>query len=112
MALTTKQRRGTADCFRTRNINPAVTLTNAILRRHPWRKVPTYWLAQLLGAMTAAAALWGNYRSAIDAYEGDMSTLTVPLTGSNHSTAGIFATYPADVSNIGLCQPHHFPAQA
>lgn len=72
------------------HINPAVTLTNALLRRFPWRKVPLYFLAQLLGAMTAAAVIYGNYRSAIDAFEGSNNTRT-------SATAGIFATYPAEL---------------
>jgi aquaglyceroporin related protein, other eukaryote len=78
------------------HINPAVTLTNALLRRFPWRKVPLYFLAQTLGAMTAAAVVYGNYRSAIDAFEGSSSTRTVPFSSSHTPTAGIFATYPAE----------------
>jgi len=36
----------------------------------------------------------GNYKSAIDVYEGGPNIRTVPGF-SNHSTAGIFCTYPA-----------------
>ncbi len=35
-----------------------------------------------------------NYKSAIDVYEGGPNIRTVPGY-SNHSTAGIFCTYPA-----------------
>jgi aquaglyceroporin related protein len=38
--------------------------------------------------------LAGNYKSAIDVYEGGPGIRTVPGF-SNHSTAGIFCTYPA-----------------
>ena len=51
-----------------------------------------YALAQLLGAMTGAAIVYGNYRSAIDAFEGAAGARSV--TGAR-ATAGIFATYPA-----------------
>ena len=52
-------------------------------------------LAQTLGAMCAAFVVYGNYKSAIEAYEGGPGILTVPGY-SNTSTAGIFCTYPAE----------------
>lgn len=76
------------------HLNPAVTLTNCIFRRFPWRKFPVYMLAQILGAMCAAGVVYGNYKSAIDVYEGGNGIRTVPGF-SNTSTAGIFSTYPA-----------------
>lgn len=48
-------------------------------------------IAQVLGAMTAAAVVYGNYKSAIDVYEGGAGIRTV--SGPN-ATAGIFCTYP------------------
>ncbi|KAF5127464.1 Aquaporin-3 [Metarhizium anisopliae] len=74
------------------HINPAVTLANCVYRGHPWRKFPVYALAQLLGAMVGAAIVYGNYRSAIDAFEGGAGIRTV--SGPN-ATAGVFCTYPA-----------------
>ncbi|KAJ9149207.1 Aquaglyceroporin [Coniochaeta hoffmannii] len=74
------------------HLNPAVTLANCVYRKFPWRKFPIYFLAQLLGAMTAAAVVYGNYRSAIDVFEGGRGIRTV---GLDTSTAGIFCTYPA-----------------
>ncbi|KAG5986829.1 hypothetical protein E4U54_005249 [Claviceps lovelessii] len=75
------------------HINPAVTLANCVYRGHPWRKFPVYFLAQLAGAMIGAAIVYGNYRSAIDHFEGGVDLRTV--TGPN-ATAGIFCTYPAE----------------
>jgi aquaglyceroporin related protein, other eukaryote len=74
------------------HLNPAVTFANCVFRKFPWRKFPIYMLAQILGAMCAAAVVYGNYKSAIDFYEGGAGIRTV--TGEN-ATAGIFCTYPA-----------------
>ncbi|KAG5976405.1 hypothetical protein E4U58_004353 [Claviceps cyperi] len=74
------------------HLNPAVTLANCVYRGHPWRKFPVYLLAQLAGAMVGAAIVYGNYRSAIDFFEGGSNLRTV--SGPN-ATAGIFCTYPA-----------------
>ncbi|KAJ6782323.1 hypothetical protein PWT90_11111 [Aphanocladium album] len=74
------------------HLNPAVTLANCIFRGHPWRKLPVYALAQILGAMTGAAIIYGNYKSAIDQFEGGPGIRTV--SGPN-ATAGVFCTYPA-----------------
>ncbi|PHH61264.1 hypothetical protein CDD81_642 [Ophiocordyceps australis] len=82
------------------HINPAVTLTNCVLRGMPWRKFPVYVMAQLLGAMTAAAIVYGNYKSAIDKFEGGNGVRTV---GGPTSTAGIFCTYPVSfITRTGM----------
>ena len=39
------------------HFNPAVTLAFAVRRDFPWRYVPGYWLAQLIGAILAALLL-------------------------------------------------------
>lgn len=41
------------------HFNPAVTLGLAVVGRFPWRYVPAYWLAQVLGAVFAGILLWG-----------------------------------------------------
>ena len=75
------------------HLNPAVTFANCVFRKFPWRKFPAYMLAQVLGAMAAAACVYGNYKSAIDVFEGGAGIRTV--TGPT-ATAGIFCTYPAE----------------
>ncbi|XP_021896144.1 probable aquaporin NIP-type [Carica papaya] len=40
------------------HFNPAVTITFAIFRRFPFKQVPLYILAQLLGAILASYTLW------------------------------------------------------
>lgn len=68
------------------HINPAVTLALAVFRGFPWRKVPIYWLAQLLGAWIGALLVFANYFHAIDLAEGHgVRSL---------ATAGLFGTFP------------------
>ncbi|KAI6804312.1 aquaporin [Hortaea werneckii] len=83
------------------HINPAVTFANCVFRKFPWKKFPVYAIAQVLGAMCAAAVVYGNYKSAIDTFEGGAGIRTVPGYSQNAS-AGIFCTYPAPfMSNVG-----------
>lgn len=49
-------------------------------------------VAQILGCFCGAAIIYGNYNSAIDAYEG-YGVRTVPGY-SDTATAGVFNTYP------------------
>jgi glycerol uptake facilitator protein len=75
------------------HINPAVTLAFAARRGFPWRKVPGYIAAQLVGAFLGAVLVYIVYKGAIDSYErahqitrGDPDSVT---------TFSIFATFPA-----------------
>lgn len=43
------------------HINPVVTLAFALRRDFPWRRVPSYWIAQLLGSVLAALFLLGLF---------------------------------------------------
>lgn len=74
------------------HLNPAVTLANCLYRGLPWRKFPVYFMGQLLGAMAGAFIVYGNYKSAIDTYEGGPGIRTVV---GDHASAGVFCTYPA-----------------
>jgi len=49
------------------HINPAVTFALAATKRFPWREVPVYMAAQVVGAVIGAFAIWGVFASqAID----------------------------------------------
>ena len=77
------------------HINPAVTLVQAIFRGFSWKKVPSYILAQTLGACTGAGLVYANYHRAIDLYEGGPGIRTVP------GTASLFTTFAMDhLSNV------------
>jgi len=75
------------------HLNPAVTFANCMFRGFPWRKWPIYACAQVSGCFCAAAVIYGNYKSAIDEYEGGAGIRTVPGY-SDTATAGVFNTYP------------------
>lgn len=74
------------------HLNPAVTLSFAVRRAFPWRKVLPYWLAQVVGAFVAAALVYACYRWAIDAANAKAG---IPRDESL-ATYSIFATFPAE----------------
>lgn len=78
------------------HINPAVTVTMAVIGRFPWKKVIFYVIAQFLGAFMAAACVFGVYHDAIENYDGGVRQVYGP-----NATAGIFATYPQEFLSIG-----------
>jgi glycerol uptake facilitator protein len=43
------------------HINPAVTFGLAVTKRFPWREVPTYWVAQVVGAVIGALGIWAVF---------------------------------------------------
>ncbi|KAI6146702.1 major intrinsic protein superfamily membrane channel protein [Pisolithus tinctorius] len=88
------------------HLNPAVTLALASLRDFPWRKVPYYILAQLLGALCGGGIIYANYYHAINAYEGGSDVRTISRTGD------LFATYAADYMTSVSCFFSEFLASA
>ena len=66
------------------HLNPAITLSLAVFRDFPWRKVVPYSLAQTAGAFVAAALVYWNYLPAFRQAD--------PLL---ERTASVFTTFPA-----------------
>jgi aquaglyceroporin related protein len=64
-----------------------VTLSFAIFRGFPWKKVPVFIFAQIMGGLCGAAIIYANYIHAIDLFEGGRGIRTVP------GTASLFSTY-------------------
>lgn len=84
------------------HINPAVTFAFALRRGFPWRKVPSYWLAQLVGAFVAAALVYAVYWPAIDAFN---ATNHMASRSQSVPTFAIFATFPAQYFNGSFWGP-------
>jgi glycerol uptake facilitator protein len=56
------------------HINPAVTFALAATKRFPWREAPTYWAAQVVGAVIGGLGIWAIFASqAIDLGMGQTS---------------------------------------
>jgi glycerol uptake facilitator protein len=75
------------------HLNPAITLVMALRRGFPWRKVPTYWAAQLVGAFVGAALVYLVYHNAISSYE--QAHHVIRGAANSKTTYSIFSTFPA-----------------
>jgi aquaglyceroporin related protein len=71
------------------HLNPAVTLGLATFRGFPWRKVPGYAAAQILGACVGSLLIQANYWNLINQFEGGYGVRTF---GEATSTGSLFFT--------------------
>ncbi|GMF42482.1 unnamed protein product [Phytophthora fragariaefolia] len=70
------------------HLNPAITITLALAKMLPWKKVPFYILSQILASYAAAFLAYVMYRPMLNELDPDRMT-----------THTIFATYPHE--NVG-----------
>ncbi|OQV23632.1 putative Aquaporin-10 [Hypsibius exemplaris] len=71
------------------HLNPALSVAFALFGRLSWKKCLVYLVAQYVGALFAAAIIFGVYHDTLDLYDGGNRSVTGPT-----ATAGIFSTYP------------------
>ncbi|KAF9045602.1 aquaporin-like protein [Panaeolus papilionaceus] len=76
------------------HVNPAITLVLATRRKFPWKKVPVYIFAQVMGGVIGAALAYAQYHRAIDIVEGGQRTSL---------TAGLFAANPISYISNASC---------
>src|SRR5919109_3949411 len=78
------------------HINPAVTFALAVTKRIPWREVPVYWCAQVIGAVIGALGIWAVFgHSAI--------TLGMGMTSFNqHASAWGSAVFAEGIGTAVL----------
>jgi glycerol uptake facilitator protein len=79
------------------HINPAMTVALAAWGRFTWSRVLPYVFAQTVGALIAAAALFGIYRHYIDEIEGSAAARTT-------KTAKCYGEYFGLDGNVTLVQ--------
>jgi MIP family channel proteins len=63
------------------HFNPAVTTGLAVGGRFPWREVPWYWLAQIVGGLAAALLVGALFDGSADAF------VSAPADGVSTATA-------------------------
>lgn len=69
-----------------------VTLCLAVFRRFPWKKVPIYIMAQLLGGWMGGLLIYANYSHAIKIVDPELT----------RATASLFSTYALDYLPGGM----------
>jgi glycerol uptake facilitator protein len=89
------------------HLNPAITISQAIKRDFPWKKVFPYIAAQFTGAFAGAALVYLNYKDAIASYEQSHGVIRGVLGGAADSTVtySIFATFPAPYHGASVVGP-------
>ncbi|KAF5325514.1 hypothetical protein D9619_009709 [Psilocybe cf. subviscida] len=78
------------------HVNPAVTIALAVWRGFPWRMVPVYIFAQLMGGIVGAGLVYAQYIHAIDIFEGGRHIRTP-------ATAGLFSSFALDYMTNVSC---------
>ena len=69
------------------HLNPAVTLGLAITSKFPWKYVPAYLVAQVLGAVLASLTVWATFGDAAR----DEASLAATLPAADTSQVTVFA---------------------
>jgi len=71
--------------------NPAVTVADAILHRRPWREVPAYIAAQVLGAFAGVAIAHGMFGEPLFSFSRRVRSGAGQVLGEAVATFGLLA---------------------
>ena len=94
------------------HINPAVTVAAALYRNFPWRNVGPYIVAQLIGAFSASALLYGLFSAVIRQFESVRklirgtpgSQLSAMVFGEYFPNPDLFGTSSEALSHVTTLQ--------
>jgi glycerol uptake facilitator protein len=85
------------------HINPAVTFALAATKRFPWREVPAYWGAQVLGAVIGALGIWALFsHTGIDLGMGQTSFNQDATTWASAIFAEAIGTFMLMYAILGI----------
>lgn len=86
------------------HLSPAYTISFALFKGFPWRKVPQYILAQILGAFLACYMVYIQYKQQLQAYATELEALGPArdaIMFSPQGPAGALALFPSAGQNMG-----------
>ncbi|KAF2151187.1 aquaporin-like protein [Myriangium duriaei CBS 260.36] len=89
------------------HFNPAITICFATWQGFPWRKVPYYIFAQIIGAMCAGLLVYGQYHQQLEAY-AKLTTAAGLGTVFNGGPASIFCSFPSGAPAFKLQQSNGY----
>jgi glycerol uptake facilitator protein len=85
------------------HINPAVTFSLASTKRFPWREVPAYWAAQVVGAVLGALGIWALFsHTGIDLGMGQTSFNQDTTTWASAIFAEFIGTFMLVYAILGI----------
>jgi len=85
------------------HINPAVTFALAATKRFPWREVPSYWAAQVVGAVLGALGIWALFgHTGIDLGMGQTSFNQDATTWASAIFAEAIGTFVLMYAILGI----------
>src|SRR2546421_12178801 len=70
------------------HINPAVTFALAATKRFPWRELPVYWVAQVVGAVIGGFAIWGVFGQNAVTFRMGQTPFAAEASPRRHFPAG------------------------
>ncbi|KAK1936665.1 Aquaporin-3 [Phytophthora citrophthora] len=84
------------------HLNPTVTVTLALLKMLPWKKVPFYILVQTVAAYVSALVVYIVYRPLFNTVDPDRTTTHTVFATFPHENVGNFTCFVTEFLAAGL----------